>query len=586
MPTKHAILIGIDRTSGMDPLAAAAQSAIKMDIWAKSQGFETRLFVDSARKQVKAGDIVDTLEEILQSRPQQIVIYFSGHGCSRTAGSEIWFLPKALTRGEEAFDLVESKAKAYQSGVESIVFISDACRTAPNDHRVAMVTGRSLFPYMAKRNPATKIDMLYAAWPGDPAHESKGEAGDYSAIYTECLLTCLNGGVKEVITPVQKLKPNILGVMPHELNEYLMKAIPALIVNKGLFFQQQPMGEVNSRDPVYLSKIDEVKGPKPDDYHKGILDKMLPVKKTETIYGKKSRELLAVKLNKFIELTDNRIPPLGNSYLIPPREDGNWSFYEKLNIENNSSGFAINGEGSFSFYQLFAPGSIKFSNSELNPQKNIRIKRNTSSIEIPFKVANTVIAVSERNKTGFPIAIIPGFFCIITYKEERIVSVDYFPTSRNKINTARYEFAQVAERKAMVIAAARNGIFQASEEAGNYLRRFKSLDPTLGLFAAYAYAQGGNFEDIESVYEYIKRDDQAVIFDVELLRNLTKRDFKMPFAISEMIPLLTQGWSYLPMIYPPKQLLEVGKMLEPGLWTTFTTEGLSYLIEKFKFKSF
>jgi hypothetical protein len=587
MAAKFAILIGIDNTAGMDPLAAAAQSAKSMEIWAKSQGFETILFVDSELNEVRADTIVDALEKILESSPQQVIIYFAGHGCSRTAGSEIWFLPKAITRGEEAFDLVESKAKAYQSGVDSIVFISDACRTAPNDNRIAMVSGRSLFPNMSNRNPSTKIDMLYAAWPGDPAHETRGEDGDYSAIYTECLLTCLKGGVKEIIMPIQKLQPSIFGVMPHELNEYLTRAIPTLIINRGLFFKQQPMGEVTSRDPIYLSKIEETELHKAEDNKTGTLDLMFPFGEKGAIYIPNRLERLDKRYDRYIGLIEGSLTAKNekdSEQRLMVRNAQN--FYNEMVIEDDSIGFAVNGPGVFRFYQNFSSESILFSNDRLKKQSNTRITPGKSYLNIPFKTATVVVAVSDFSNTGFPIAVIPGFFCIISFKDNQIISVDYFPTDRMGKAIAQYESASIAERKAMVIAAATNGFFEGSEEAGDYLRQFKSLDPTLGLFAAYAYARSGKYEDIESVYRYIRREDNAVLFDIELLRNLTIRDFNRPLAITEMIPILTQGWSYLSMLNPDERLLKITNMLKPGLWTTFTPNGIDYLIEQFKLKEF
>lgn len=50
-----------------------------------------------------------------------------------------------------------------------------------------------------------------------------------------------------------------------------------------------------------------------------------------------------------------------------------------------------------------------------------------------------------------------------------------------------------------------------------FLRLEKALDPTLGLYAAYAYIQIGKRKLAKSVYDYMTQEPEPVLFDVALL---------------------------------------------------------------------
>ena len=49
------------------------------------------------------------------------------------------------------------------------------------------------------------------------------------------------------------------------------------------------------------------------------------------------------------------------------------------------------------------------------------------------------------------------------------------------------------------------------------VRQLKVFDPTLGLYAAYAYAGAGVDWQVQSVAEYMKRDLGCELFDVAML---------------------------------------------------------------------
>jgi uncharacterized caspase-like protein len=82
---RAAIVIGVNRTTGLAELSGAAADAGSFAQWIRKQGFETKLFADGSGKKVRFGDIFDEVTRIVDANTySQVVIYFSGHGFQAT----------------------------------------------------------------------------------------------------------------------------------------------------------------------------------------------------------------------------------------------------------------------------------------------------------------------------------------------------------------------------------------------------------------------------------------------------------------------------------------------------------------------
>ena len=195
---------------------------------------------------------------------------------------------------------------------------------------------------------------------------------------------------------------------------------------------------------------------------------------------------------------------------------------------------------------------------------------------------------------GVALAVLPEFIGTVIVEDERVVNVNYTPSrNTNKYLDYQHVAAQIEQRRAFVAVAARNGSFRLErEQAGNvarYLRVFKSLDPTLGIYAAYAYAQSGALEDVESVYRYMRVEQKPVPFDVALLaqeldvvplaQGLPDLRRLSSHHIAPFCPMLTQGWAFLEPYQEiiPAAVRQAGQHLVPSLWTTFNSEGVDIL---------
>jgi hypothetical protein len=94
---------------------------------------------------------------------------------------------------------------------------------------------------------------------------------------------------------------------------------------------------------------------------------------------------------------------------------------------------------------------------------------------------------------------------------------------------------------------------------------------------------------MQSVLRYMERDAletfgdgdvRPVLFDAKLLADRIGPEAlgARPPLVAPFCPLLTQGWSYLFENVPVHPIIrKAAEYLLPGLWTTFTREGVGLL---------
>ena len=151
------------------------------------------------------------------------------------------------------------------------------------------------------------------------------------------------------------------------------------------------------------------------------------------------------------------------------------------------------------------------------------------------------------------------------------------------------EGKHIEELHAAVATAARYGVFRIEGPAGNRerssaelasrIRMLKGIDPTLGLYAAYAYDDAGVTEEVRLVREIMRGDLGVDLFDVAMLAGYlsgqTPEDF-YPFC-----PMLSQGWGLLRVrnVSLPPSVAPAADHLRPSLWTMLDREGMQIVID-------
>ena len=229
--SKAAIVIGVNKTGGLTPLKAAVSGAREFAEWIKGEGFDVHLFVDEPEPvKVRVSEIFDTTKSLIDTGVlEQIVVYFSGHGFMHNY-SEFWMLSGAPDNPAEAICVRENIELAKESGTNNVVFISDACRSVPQNFRASNVKGSWIFPNLrVSQGTRPKIDKFYATLPSDPALEMKIDenAMESAGVFTYCFLQAFKEPYPDMIRQIESEGRKIQVVPNRRLEEYLMIEVPA-----------------------------------------------------------------------------------------------------------------------------------------------------------------------------------------------------------------------------------------------------------------------------------------------------------------------------------------------------------------------
>jgi hypothetical protein len=590
---KCAVIIGVNKTGGLPELFAAVKGANDFKNWAEKQGFETVLLTDEDGKKVTVKEITNAVKGFVDKQTySQMVVFFSGHGILKSATDEQWLLSEAPAYANETVSVLASRMLARRSGIPHIIFISDACRSIPNDPLVTEVIGSVIFPNVAQTGD-TDIDILYSTIPGNPSYEVKEDVAvaNFRGIYTECLLKALRGDVTEVIEDLKVGSETILTIPVYELHKYLQTAVPLAASRVDIMLSQVPDGEITSRLPKYLARVEREKKPVIDT---GAGKEILLPKAIEPVVLNSKNNNYKLNLPDFdffksssIENTQTEnervFSNLGDlvTGLSQTRVDvaNNMDALKNASGRNSfetRTGFSITGTNKV---QCLMAAENGFDQFEEEDQTHIRI--------LEQNLSRTLFLQLESGNV-VPLAILPGFIGTVVVENGAVINVNYVPSQ----HTPKYELMRGLQnedfehRRALVATAARFGSFKVEGDVGyvieqaSYLRNIKAIDPTMGLYAAYAYMQAGSYTDLKSVYEYMWREPEPVLYDVWMLVKISKQAFEAPKqSPAPFCPMLTQGWSYMSVdntLFAP-ELQELGKYLVPGLWTTFNPKGVELI---------
>ena len=569
---KCAVVIGVNKTGGLPVLNAAASGAKEFAAWASRQGFEVVLLTDEGGKVVAMSDIKKAVRGFTQQGTfAQMIVFFSGHGILKSPDYELWLLSGAPDDSDEAVNVQGSIWQARNTGIPHVVVISDACRSLPNTIGLSSITGGIIFPNQPSQKTRPEVDVFYATLPGDPALEVPvaDAVKNYHAIFTECILKGLEGTVQEVVEQVTEPPPTRWLIRSRKLKSYLEQAVPDAASKVSIKLQQDPEIRIESDLPNFLVEVAVPKGltrePAPPSPPAPRATSF-----SDLVEGYKQSEYF----NRNVPLP-TRTKELAQESDFRPAMDRLLEAKGRESFETRT-GFTVIGAP-------VTDAIVTRSKSDLFQEANayqVRVHKDESS----GRARSTLIKFGNGN--CIVLAVLPGFIGTVVVEDERVVNVNYTPARY----TPRYdEYSAVADeiekRRAFVAVAARHGSFRIEREKAaeyaNYLRMLKSFDPTLGLYAAYAYAQVGEFEQVESVYRYMSYEPEPILFDVALLANKLPESYSSDDYrnIAPFCPMLTQGWA---LIEPsrdkiPEVIFQAGRHLVPSLWTTFRPEAADLL---------
>lgn len=573
---KALIAIGVGNTSGdsFPALKGAVQDAEAFHEWGKAQGFDCKLFVDGGDSKVRFPDVFEALADFVEMGTySQIVVYFSGHGVLQAPDCELWLLSGAPRTPSEVINVRGSIANARASGVEHVVFISDACRSLPTDMaQAALSLGSSLFPIVHYKPPLPEVDVFYATLPGDVALEVPPDAANQRdrGLMTQCLLEALEGRVPEVIHAFVEAGETSHVVPCRPLKAWLTAELPLAAAAISLQLQQMPEARIES-DPSrkYLAKLAS---------------------------GTPAPQLRPSSAARVCEPRTNK--PMASNEMLRTR---------RLVGSDGSGGAKRRGrtrDAAPKPGRAFDPGTARAASiatiiesmAAAPPGASVLIKGavvrsvvgagqmelftdNRDSWINLAPNSGSALALRLADGNGFVVAPIPGCVTTVVVQHGRIATVNYTPTAGSRNYSEYVSVASELEaRRAAAAIDALNGNFSIESSGdialADYVRLHKRVDPTLGIYACYAYSRAGKFEEIVDIYNIMSMEPEAVPFDVAMLAAQVVGGV-FP-AVAPGMPLMTQGWMMLDRFQRPLPiaLTQARDFLQPSLWATFSNDGM------------
>jgi hypothetical protein len=557
---RAAIFIGVDKTGGLPVLKDAAKGAKRLaEEWAKEQPISKRKVLTDEKKPVTAGMIKAAVRDILKpGNVEQLFIYFAGHGVN-IHRREYWLLSDADNDPQEAVNVTGSEDLARYCGIPHIVFISDACRTAATTLRAQSITGSEMFPI--RQGARRPVDQFFACALGAPSNEipdAETTAREFKAAYTGELIPALSGKVPSLVEWVVENGKNVGYIRPWPLDSHLKTAMAMRLADPKLKSRviQVPDALVVSGPTAWVSRV---KGPGPSTAGGLALGERRqgqgPAPFTST-------PLIGTALNSPQKLEKSIIAaakPFGPMH------------------QESRCGFKIRGAMIVDAFAI--GGRTEMTN---RPADVVRVW------DVKGTGANTLLLLDDGSAIVLP--AIPNFLASLTVEAGDLVDVAYEPSEfTSRWNDYRNHAQELRTLRTVVATATREGSFRLQgEDALKLARRMqytKGIDPALAIYAAYAYHDLHQFNYLEEMQGYMRRDLGATFFDVAMLsRELDNTKYATRKKVLSPIPLLSQGWVYLNArrIGLPNAFAGLQGMLQDSVWTKFGPLGTERLKLAFK----
>jgi hypothetical protein len=581
MPRRRgAVVIAVNKTGDLPSLEGCVSGAIDITQWLTAEGFIVKIITDSGGP-VKAEQIIEAINFFVTAGTyDQLVVYFSGHGLWKNDG-ELWLLTDAPGDANAAVSWVETAEFAKDCGIPNVVLISDACRSIPDNPRAAKVRGTIVFPNEAVQRSRAKVDKFMAAAVGASAYElSIGEAKQKVSVFTHCFLRAFRYPDADMIQEVSEDGYKIKVVPNHKLGRYLQREVAALLATANIALNQAPDAEVLSDYDAYIGRFKEpaaidVSGDMaavPDRQHPSARQSVRTPPTTPANLREVASLAVSRAINDQVQVAPERVRAIndlaqrsGFNTVLQKAE----TFSEDMILPETSTGFLIVG-GTIS-------GAIA-TNDERPRILSSGDGLSPGIIQIELKAAPAcTVLLQFGNGCGTAIAALEGFIGYVQVDEDKVVNVTYVPSRNSRHRDAYTRQRKRIERlRAAVASAAQFGVFRLTDQNrarlfAEQIRFEKALDPTLGLYAAYAYSDADRREDVQSVLAYMEADLHCHLFDVAMLARTKLEGPSNSFLIVPFCPMLSQGWNLLRArgVSLPSILDEAQDELETALWTTF-----------------
>ena len=553
MGRKAAVVIGVGRTGNLDPLQSAVQAATDVAGWLSSEGFDVALLTDGGAA-VHSAQVEEALAQFITVPPRYklLVVYFSGHGYWH-ARADRWLLSGAPARGSDAINLRGAMDLARYSGIETVVFFSDACRSIPQTAQEQRIEGVDGFPNLPDFDVPNKVDAFKATSDAQSAYEiplalEPGGPLTRRSVLTTAWLAAYEEASADMVIQVDEDGRKVLVVPNRRLESFLQRKVDKLLAARNDPTLRQDLDvNVPSADDVYVGCV---KRPPPPAFRG-------PANLPKRTPGQKA----AHEVERILDTGEAAAAEYLGRDLIPrPTADF-----------PSHCGFFVTG-GSLSRVATTREHDAR---AEFLDPRAVQLRG--------VEPASTVVGQLDDGRC-FVVPALSGYIGHITVSASGVANVSYVPSAgtsrypeyisrRKEINALRALVAISIDQDTLVV--------RDREEAARLARRIrpeKSLDPSLGLYAAHAYSSAGMDEDVADVMSYMLQDLDIALFDVAMLASRRPRPIVRTFPFC---PILTQAWNLVrPRGWPLHPgLEELRPALLDSLWTTFAPDAAQMLFD-------
>lgn len=506
-----ALAIGISDAPPLDYLSGAINGAKQFQFWAKQNGYEAKILTDE-KQPVTIQRLRAILEAMLTpdpARPEiptaRMLLYFAGHGLIREAEEGLWLLSdwKKELRAVGVETLRRRFTLFY--GIPQVAIFADACRSLSTDISTLDLNPEPVLgsgPALAALNPA--IDKFIAAQdtketfmiPGDTPEQDR-------CLFSGVLMEGLWGTPAAISTffpgkvTTQSLADFLVDEVPKRARTYKRTLVPT--VNRGF-----PLGA-----DVYYS---EIQPPPPAPIFDPWTDPSLVIG-----MGLPSAPKTDLRSDSFgvAASTHQGSGGSGVPSFVRKTDPGQTLLARMQNQQvpenfETRSGFALDG----------GPIRAVWAYPSLVAQSAGRPDWWRVGRPGQQHLINPTSVLIELNSGLFlALAVMPWFIAALVSEDRGLQGISY----RDLSYGAEYEDTGNLAAKAM--GRLESGSLRADSIAdlAVELRRYKHVDPILGVITAYLYDSIGSVDDIRRLAYFYVACGQAIPYDIALLAQVTGR---------------------------------------------------------------
>jgi hypothetical protein len=590
------LAVGVDVTGVLVDLSGAASGARAVAGWLKKQArlgvaIRSKVLVDKPGKAVTAREVQRAAQRFVDERAcDLLILYFAGHGIVKSGGDEQVLLSNIARFNDEAIDIAATASNARFSGIDHVVIISDACRS-PTTYggQFDQVSGKPAIKRGNLEGKKTQVDTFYATEPSKSAKEYKGVG-----FFTEMLLTALETCPPEIRSNDVQYAAGRAVVPAFMLANYLEDIVPVEASQRIPPFEQTPDIIVASHVPRFVAFA-------PDLTQRGAATHVTPM----TERALTTRELPAL-------VRTDALRDLGGVRLLGDQAGGLEQRLAQAGIVNTyrETDIDANRRRSFETRTGYIFVGAKVMDVLVHGRKPDRIPTPEGTDIRLFPELRTgslgnkgsAIVLLEGG-TVCVLPVMPGYVGTIGVEKGRVRSLA-FQLSENERRLQGISEASMQElqlrRTTIASLAATGRLWRLARkdaiELADFIRQGKRMDPTLGIYSAYAYATAGKDKGTESIFRWVAENYMdrpydlpaaPVPFDTAMLAGkLTPEVACRPPGFAPFCPMLTLGWSLLEANTFGQPLhdaiIQAGRHRLNAEWTTFERGDVAPLIAAFE----